>query len=332
MSRRIHSLDEVLQPVLARIEPLEPIMIPLEAVVGSFLAETLISPTSLPAQATALRAGLAVHALDLAGASLHAPVILTSRPVEVRAGDFLPIGCDALIDSRMIEPQGPFWHAAESVEPGTDTRRAGHDLAPGALIGEAGRRVTPEIVWAARQIGLEALSIRRPRIRLEGFRSPEMVWFNARLAAIGALIAPDAMSPDLTIRRNDDAPPRLALRPAETAWIDDQSGAIIIDIPARIEGMIGAWCALLLPVLGALTGAKVQSSEVSLARKLASPVGIAEIVLHHLENGVAQPLASGDFPLAAIVRANAFSLVPAGYEGFAAGAMVAVTAFDSPFL
>lgn len=329
---RIHSLDEVLRPVLARISPLKPVMVPVEAAIGGCLAETLFSPISLPARSTALRAGLAVHALDLAGASAHAPVMLMACPPHVSAGDPMPAGCDAVIDPGTIAQQGPYWHATESVEPGTDTRLAGHDLPLGALIGEAGRCITPEIALAALRIGLAVLPVRRPQIRIEEREDPENVWLRARLSALGFAISTSNAPADVMIRWNNDASARLALRPADTAWIEDQSGCIVLEVPPRLDCILAAWCALLLPVFAALTGATLHAIEMPLARKLTSPVGIAEIVLHRVMDGIAEPLASGDFPLSAITCANAFSFTPAGFEGFAAGRPVAVTPLDRPFL
>jgi molybdopterin biosynthesis enzyme len=329
---RIHSLEEVLRPVLARISPLKPVMVPVDTAIGGCLAETLFSPISLPARSTALRAGLAVHALDLAGASAHAPVLLMECPPHVSAGDALPEGCDAVIDPGTIAQQGPFWHATESVEPGTETRLAGHDLPRGAPIGEAGRCITPEIAFAAQQVGIEDLPVRRPQIRIEQRDSAENDWLRARLSALGCAISTGGTSADVAIRWNDSAPARLALRPADTAWIEDQSGCIVVEVPPRLECILAAWSALLLPVFAALTGATLRADEMPLARKLTSPVGIAEIVLHRIKDGFADPLASGDFPLSTIVQADAFSLTPPGFEGYAAGTPIAVTPLDRPFL
>jgi molybdopterin biosynthesis enzyme len=333
MGGRMDSLDEILQPVLARIEPLNPVMVPVEAAIGGYLAEALVSQIALPARATALRSGLAVQALDLAGASMHAPVILMSLPKRVAAGDPLPDGCDAVMDPRSIAQQGPFWEATESIEPGSDTRFAGHDLAPGSLIGAIGRRVTPELALAARRIGLNSLPLRQPRARIEGFHGPEALWLEARLLALGAVIeAADAPLPDVLIRRNDDAEARLALRPADTAWIELRSGCVVIEVPSRIDTIVAAWCALLLPAFAALTGATMQATEMPLSRKLTSAVGWSEVVIYRAGDHAAEPLACGDFPLSAIIRANAFGLIPAGFEGFASGAPVALTALDRPFL
>jgi molybdopterin biosynthesis enzyme len=59
-----------------------------------------------------------------------------------------------------------------------------------------------------------------------------------------------------------------------------------------------------------------------LSRKVASSVGIAEVVLLEEMDGAFLPLAVGDFPLATVARARAWLLVPGGSEGYAAGTEV----------
>jgi molybdopterin biosynthesis enzyme len=59
-----------------------------------------------------------------------------------------------------------------------------------------------------------------------------------------------------------------------------------------------------------------------LARKIASAVGITEIVLLKKMDGAWMPLAIGGLSLEAIARADAWLAVPAGSEGYAAGTPV----------
>jgi molybdopterin molybdotransferase len=56
-----------------------------------------------------------------------------------------------------------------------------------------------------------------------------------------------------------------------------------------------------------------------LARKIASTVGIAEIVLLERNGEAWMPLAVGDLSLEAIARADAWLVVSGGAEGFAVG-------------
>ena len=59
-----------------------------------------------------------------------------------------------------------------------------------------------------------------------------------------------------------------------------------------------------------------------LARKIASSVGIAEIVLLKKTDDAWMPLATGDLSLDAIAAADAWLAVPGGSEGYAAGTPV----------
>jgi molybdopterin biosynthesis enzyme len=59
-----------------------------------------------------------------------------------------------------------------------------------------------------------------------------------------------------------------------------------------------------------------------LARKIASGVGIAEIVLLERKQGRWSTLAAGELSLESIVRAEAWLMVPGASEGFAAGSPV----------
>ena len=60
----------------------------------------------------------------------------------------------------------------------------------------------------------------------------------------------------------------------------------------------------------------------TLARKVASSVGIAEVVLLRRDGGKVEPLASGYLPLRSLARADGWMLVPAESEGYAAGAEI----------
>jgi molybdopterin biosynthesis enzyme len=59
-----------------------------------------------------------------------------------------------------------------------------------------------------------------------------------------------------------------------------------------------------------------------LVRKIASRVGIAEIVLLERRDAGWIPLAVSEMPLAAIARADGWLVVPDGSEGHAAGTPV----------
>ena len=61
-----------------------------------------------------------------------------------------------------------------------------------------------------------------------------------------------------------------------------------------------------------------------LARKIASTVGLAEVVPVRRQGGQAEPLASKYLSLAALARSDGWVLVPAESEGYSAGSSVRV--------
>ena len=83
------------------------------------------------------------------------------------------------------------------------------------------------------------------------------------------------------------------------------------------------------PLLRLLTGATTlePTMPVTLARKITSSIGLAEVVpLRRVGDGV-EPLASGYWPAQALTRADGWVLVPPDSEGFAAGARLEMRAF-----
>jgi molybdopterin biosynthesis enzyme len=96
-----------------------------------------------------------------------------------------------------------------------------------------------------------------------------------------------------------------------------------VALPGAPDQAFAAWWTLGLPVLDRLSGRRPRKTlGLPLARKIASQVGIAEIVLLERAKGAWITLAVGELSLQAIARAKAWLLVPGGAEGFAAGTPV----------
>ena len=94
----------------------------------------------------------------------------------------------------------------------------------------------------------------------------------------------------------------------------------VLALPGAPDQAFAAWWTLALPVLDRLSGRRPRKTlSLPLARKIASSVGIAEIVLLERKQGAWMTLAAGELSLDAIARAEAWLLVPGGAEGFAAG-------------
>jgi molybdopterin molybdotransferase len=111
------------------------------------------------------------------------------------------------------------------------------------------------------------------------------------------------------------------LQPGRTSAIGTIGKTPVVVLPGAPDQAFAAWWALALPALDRLSGRRPRKTlNLPLARKVASSVGIAEIVLLEQSEGAWATLAVGELSLEAIARAEAFLLVPGGSEGFAAGA------------
>lgn len=113
----------------------------------------------------------------------------------------------------------------------------------------------------------------------------------------------------------------LGARPGRTAGAALVEGCPVLLLPGRAEDALGAWILLARPALEALSAAvPAPSVRLRLTRKVASTVGLAELVLLRPDGaGGAEPLAVGALPLAALSAAGAVMVVPPRSEGYEAG-------------
>jgi molybdopterin biosynthesis enzyme len=111
----------------------------------------------------------------------------------------------------------------------------------------------------------------------------------------------------------------LALQPGRTAAIGKIGRTPVIVIPGAPDQALAVWWTLALPALDRLAGRQRRTMTLPLARKIASSVGIAEVVLLERRDGAWMPLAVGDLPFETVARADAWLLVPGDSEGYAAG-------------
>jgi len=115
----------------------------------------------------------------------------------------------------------------------------------------------------------------------------------------------------------------VALQPGRTCAIGRIGKTSVIALPGAPDQALAAWWTLVLPALDRLAVRQPrQAITLPLQRKIASSVGIAEIVLVERRDKGWMPLASGDLSLVTIARADGWLVVPGGSEGFAAGTPV----------
>jgi molybdopterin molybdotransferase len=349
-------LDVALGSLLRGVGPVTSRELPLAEALRCVAAE-MPPLRAYPPHDVATVDGFALCARDLVGASSYTPLPLASSPVWVEAGDQMPEGCDCVLDADSVDQTGPLPQVLAEAIPGQGVRRAGGDIAEGTLIAEAGRRVLPRDLLIARAAGVEKINVRRPRLRIVnipgGTITANLIAESAGAAGAEVMLAEaishdatavaDALDADcdllLTIggsgvgrtdatiaalaKRGEVIAHGIALQPGRTSAIGKIGETPVIAMPGAPDQALAAWWTLVLPALDRLTGRRPRRSvTLPLARKIASQVGIAEIVLLERSDASFVPLAIGDLPLQMIARADAWLVVPGGSEGFAAGAEI----------
>jgi molybdopterin biosynthesis enzyme len=263
-----------------------------------------------------------------------------------------------VLDSDSVDLSGPMPQVLAEAIPGQGVRRAGGDIAAGCLVVEAGRRVLPRDLLLARAAGLERLNVRRPRLRIVnvpgGSVTADLIAESAQVAGAdtvcftaagrdaGSIAAAlDDGACDLLlivggsgVGRTDAAVTALAargkilshgvaLQPGRTSAVGRLGKTPVVVLPGAPDQALAAWWTLALPVLDRLSGRRPRKTvNLPLARKIASGVGIAEIVLLERKQDMWTTLAVGELSLEAIARAEAWLVVSGGSEGFAAGSPV----------
>ncbi len=353
-------LDVALAGLLQHLEPVAPVALPLADALGCVAAE-MPPLKALPIHDIAATDGWAMRARDLTGASSYSPLPLAKSPVWVEAGDCLPEATDCVIDADLLDQAGPIIQALAEAIPGQGVRRAGGEIAEASIVMASGQQVRPLDILIARAAGLEKLTVRRPRLRIVNIPATSGHVMTAPLIAeharaAGADVANteatgrDAASiaeaiesgdcdvlitiggsgvgrTDATIAalagRGEVIAHGIALQPGRTAAVGRIGKTPVMALPGAPDQALAAWWTLALPVLDRLSGRRArQAVALPLARKIASSVGITEIVLLERNDGGWMPLVIGEMPLEIIARADAWLAVPAGSEGFAAGTPV----------
>ena len=352
-------LDVALAALLRDLAPVAPIELPLAEALGCIAAD--MSPLKPhPPHDIAATDGWALRANDLVGASSYSPLPLSTSPVWVETGDRMPQACDCVLDSDSVDQSGPLVQVLAEAIPGQGVRRAGGDIAGGTAVVEAGRRVLPRDLLIARGARIARISVRRPRVRIVNIPAAgeavtaQLIVESARKAGAdvtcieAAARDADAIAnaldsggcdllltiggsgvgrTDATVtalaQRGEVIAHGIALQPGRTTAVGRIGRTPVIALQGAPDQAFAAWWTLALPVLDRLSGRRPrQSLQLPLQRKIASGVGIAEIVLLQRKQGAWVTLAVGDLSLDAIARAEAWLVVPGGAEGFAAGAPV----------
>lgn len=344
-SQRLQSsltpLDVALAALLRSIEPVAA----SERARGDVLAYDAAGLDALkawPSHDIAAVDGWALRASDLVGASSYTPLPLMKEPVWLEAGERIPDGCDCALDEDAVDRTGPIVQVLAEAIPGQGIRRKGGEVAdtsaiveawrPGDLRRALGLRVvnvpggdltTELIARSLRTTGIEVACVEAASRDVTSIARA----FDAGACDLLVTIGGSGVGrTDATVialaRRGEVIAHGLALQPGRTAAVGRIGNTPVVVLPGAPDQALAVWWTLVLPALDRLVGGQRKTRSRPLAQKIASAVGIAEIVLLGEQDGAWVPLAVGDLPLTAIARSDAWLVVPGDSEGYAAGTPV----------
>jgi molybdopterin molybdotransferase len=177
-------LASYLATVLRAVRPLPPLDLELNQAYGNVLAEDVRAPGPLPAFDHAVVDGYAARLDDLLDASIRRPVRLNVigdlvasswRPVRltpgtcfsIAAGAALPGNADIVVPTADTDGGMAVVEVYRAGKRGSGLRRAGEELAAGALLASAGTYITPALVAMLAAAGIGHLVVRpSPRVVL----------------------------------------------------------------------------------------------------------------------------------------------------------------------
>jgi molybdopterin molybdotransferase len=357
---RLTPLADVLARLDALVEPVAPRSVDLSAARGRILAEDIVIASPIPPTARALRDGWAVASDLTIDASGYAPAPLPFA-LRLDVGEPLPDGADAVAPLDAVAIRDGAAHALAPVGPGEGVLPAAADGAPGATFLPAGRPVGAVEIALLTAIGVAAVSVCAPRLRLvrtgpagdpvidaavryladavESQGGVAVIAAQEDLAQALAAADVDAIivvggtgcgRRDVTVRTLASVGAVLvhgvALLPGETTALGTVGARPVLALPGRLDAALAVWHVLGRAMLARLGGTQETLSvrTARLTHKLSSPVGLSELVPVRCEGLAATPIASGYVPLPALAQANGWVLIGAESEGYPAQSEVVI--------
>ena len=118
----------------------------------------------------------------------------------------------------------------------------------------------------------------------------------------------------------------IGITPGETTAFGYVGARQVLLLPGRLDAALAGWLTVGRRMLARLAFrlSEEQPFSAELSRKVASPLGLAEVVPVRRRGFKIEPLASHYLPLQTLVRADGWILVPADSEGYQAGTSVPV--------
>ncbi len=177
-------VEEVERFLTERVTALPPEAVDLAGCAGRVLAESVISPVSVPAFPRSSMDGYAVRGEDTFGATAYDPIELellgesmpgrgfvgrvgSGQAVRIMTGAPVPDGADAVVMAEVARAEGNRVRIEQAVAPRKNVGAPGEDIREGDGVLAAGRRLRPQDVGLLASIGVGSpRCVRRPRVSL----------------------------------------------------------------------------------------------------------------------------------------------------------------------
>jgi molybdopterin biosynthesis enzyme len=340
------------------VGPVEPREEAVANALGCTLAADAVVAAGHPKTALALRDGYAVQSDLTIDASAYAPAPLSSDTTRIDTGEALAGTADAVAALDSVRMHGAHAEALAAVAPGEGVLPANSDATPGLALRVTGARLRRIDIALLTALGIERVMIREPRVLVVRVGAGDTIIGAATLIA-GAIGAESgiAVTGDLSLEvalRDEDADAIVAIggtgsgrhdasvrtlarlgrvefhgigiTPGETTALGFVGTRPVLLLPGRIDSALAGWLTVGRRMLARLAFRMIEEQPFAaeLGRKIASPLGLAEVVPVRRRFSKVEPVASGYLPMQALARAEGWILVPADSEGHPEGARVVV--------
>ena len=354
-------LDDVMRRIAECVHSAAPRKIETAAALGATLAQNIVVTEPHPPVPLALIDGFAVQAELTTDAGPYAPSVLAHLR-EVAVGEALCADSDAVAPLEAVTWRGGAGEVHAPIIPGEGVLMPGTDAGVGEVLRQTGHRLRSVDVAATRALGIADVLVRKPRIRVaragqarNGIADAIADWLANAIAADGCELVPArpgsevgevltgdgvdavAMIGGTGAGTRDNAVHALrhtgtvavqgmALSPGETAAFGIANSRPVLLVPGRLDAAVAVWLLIGQAILARLRGGTEPSlsRDSTLIGKIASTVGLTELVLVRQVGDGVEPLASKYLPLATLAQADGWIAIPAASEGLPPGARVTV--------
>jgi molybdopterin molybdotransferase len=182
------SVEEALERMLGKTQPLPTMQVPLAEAAGLVLSEDIVVSEDMPPFANSAMDGFALRSEDsqprggqpprlrvtggVAAGYVAEHAVEPGTAMRIMTGAPVPAGADTIIQielTRYDGPQSSWVEVLEPVAPGNNIRPAGEDMRQGELILRKGDELSPWAIGVLASLGQALVPVfRRPRVAILG--------------------------------------------------------------------------------------------------------------------------------------------------------------------